>query len=103
MTIAGFKAAWAERYRLGIGATRTIGRVFIACEKCGRVVPHWRVIRLATERHRIGCRCGHLSCRYIRIPEWQAAWWVLVRGYLIRKFILRKRVFDPRIPWRSVA
>jgi hypothetical protein len=34
----------------------------------------------------------------MRIPSWQAAWWFFVRGWLVRKVILRARLWDPRMP-----
>lgn len=96
-------AGW-KRWRGSVfGATPTVGRVFIACKQCRRVVPHWRTNRLATEHKPIGCTCGSLSCAYTRLPEWKAAYWVLVRGLLIRKWILRARLWDPRIPYRETA
>jgi hypothetical protein len=85
---AVFQPAWAE------------AMLFMACDKCGRIVPHWRYCMTAAEVKaaggHVGCWCGAITVRPSRIPEWKAAWWVLVRGYLIRKVLQRKQHWDPR-------
>ena len=75
------------------------GMMFMTCEKCHALVPHWRYCVTAEEYKAhgiIGCRCGSMHVRPSIIPEWKAAYWVLVRGYLIRKLVQRKANWDPR-------
>lgn len=75
------------------------GMMFMTCDKCQALVPHWRYCLSAEEYHRdgvMGCTCGSIKVRPTIIPEWKAAWWVLVRGYLIRKVLQRKSNWDPR-------
>ena len=83
------------------GATQHVGRIFLTCKECRRVVPRWRVIRAKVGRGKIGCKCGCLYSQPRNIPEWQAAWWYLIRGRLVRGLILRRDDWEPRIPWRQ--
>ena len=46
---------------------------------------------------RIGCFCGGLRIQPIRIRAYKSVWWMFVRGWLIRKIILREQNWDPRI------
>lgn len=81
--------------------TPTEGRVFLTCDGCGRVVPHYHAAYSAEEakQRRPGCRaCGHAYFRVTRIPEWKAAWWLLVVGVLWRKTIRGMERWDPRTP-----
>lgn len=83
------------------GASDGVGRVFMACRKpgCGRVVPYWNLVIAKRERgQRAGCKCGGGDVSPMHIPEWKAAWWVLVRGLLIRSLLFRKTNWDPRMP-----
>ena len=80
--------------------TPDIGRIFIACE-CGRVMPHYRVYGIEKAQPGDGlCRCGGRTFRPVRLPEWKAAIWVLVVGWLWRKTIKGYREWDPRMPIR---
>jgi hypothetical protein len=78
-----------------------VRRMFIACEHCRRVMPHYHVYGRLSEKST--CRCGCNSFRPVRIPEWRAAWWVLVVGWLWRKTIRRHAEWDPRMPMRTIA
>lgn len=81
--------------QVAVFATPEVGRIFLACDACQRVVPHYRAYGPpATAR----CRCGGTLYRPVRIPEWQAAWRVLVVGWLWRKTICRRTLWDPRMP-----
>lgn len=80
--------------------TPGVGRVFVRCDDCKRVVPHYRITgRLG----KLDCRCGGRVFRPATVSEWQAAWWVLVIGLLWRKTLCRKAEWDPRVPWRSTV
>lgn len=72
---------------------------FMVCNKCNRLVPHWRYC-LTAEEYRaegaLGCRCGSIQVRPAIVPEWQALWWLLVRGLLIRRVLQQKAHWDPR-------
>ncbi len=82
-------------------ATEDIGRVFIACDGCGRVMPHYRVYGRVVKKPTDGlCACGSAMFRPRRLPEWRAMWWVLVVGYLWRNLIRRELEWDPRMPVR---
>lgn len=81
--------------------TPDVDRVFIACDRCQRVMPHYRVYGRVVRRITDGlCRCGGATFRPMRIPEWRAAWWVLVVGWLWRKTIRKELEWDPRMPVR---
>lgn len=78
--------------------TPGVGRVFLGCDRCPRVVPHYQVYG----PHASGrCRCGSTQFRPRQIPEWRAAWWLLVVGWLWRKTLCRAAVWDPRLPVRT--
>lgn len=75
-------------------------KVFTRCIACGRVFPHWQANMTAAEarkRGRIGCACGGLRIQPVILPGWQSVWWFCIRGWLIRKVILRCRLWDPRM------
>lgn len=78
--------------------TPGIMRIFLGCTQCGRTVPHYRVYgrKVAGD-----CRCGNTSYRPKRLPEWQAAIWVLLVGWVWRKTILKREEWDPRMPLRA--
>jgi hypothetical protein len=83
--------------------TPGIDRVFIACDRCGRVMPHYRVYGQKVARVTDGlCRCGGSTFRPRRLPEWRAAWWVLLVGWLWRKTIRGAAEWDPRVPLRQL-
>lgn len=77
-----------------------VQRIFIACNFCRRIMPHYYVYGKLTKN--ASCKCGGNQFRPVRIPEWKAAWWVLVVGWLWRKTILRKPEWDPRMPMRTL-
>jgi hypothetical protein len=92
--------------RTAVFATPDVGRLFMICHVCHRVVPSWRLVGHAKQMPHLGCVCGCQHVRPARIPEVQAAYWVLVRGLLIRRLLGRKRQqseWDPRLPWRTGA
>ncbi len=75
-------------------------RFFALCTTCHRVFPLWRAMMTAAEAKRLGrfgCRCGGVRLQPAIIPGWQAAWWLLVRGWLIRHVLYRKTFWDPRM------
>lgn len=71
--------------------TPGVGRVFVRCTSCQRVVPYYR---LSGRIVSYGCRCGNKYFRPVNIPEWQAALW-LAWGWVTGKG-------DPRVPERKV-
>jgi len=79
--------------------TPGVDRVFIACLSCGRVRPHYRAYAFRPKtRDEAFCKCGGQHFRPVRLPEWKAAWWVLVVGWLWRKTLRREAQWDPRMP-----
>ena len=80
-------------------STPEVRRVFMRCDRCRKVVPLWRMCgRLPM---RVGCSCGCVKTWAANVPEWKAAYWLLVRGWLIRRVLLRREVWDPRMPLRE--
>jgi hypothetical protein len=77
-----------------------VGRMFAICLSCSRVMPHYWAVFTAGERDGIGCRCGCLKFSPANIALWRQVWWLFVRGWLVRKVILRKVRWDPRLPVR---
>jgi len=76
-------------------------RAFACCILCNRLMPHWLLSMTVPEVKRrgyVGCKCGGIRIQPLLIPAWKAAWWVLVRGWFIRHLLLRKRLWDPRMP-----
>lgn len=71
--------------------TPGVGRVFVRCTQCQRVVPYYK---LTGRIVRYGCACGNKHFRPVNIPEWQAVVW-LAWAWLRRKG-------DPRMPMRTV-
>jgi hypothetical protein len=72
-----------------------VGRVFVCCRECQRVVPYYQLYGKNAEIARLGCQCGSTLFRPVTIPEWKAflwlAWaWVQGKG-------------DPRMPVHQVA
>ena len=79
--------------------TPDVQRVFLACKECRRLKPHYDLYA------KIGygkplCKCGSIFYRPTRIPEWKAAWLVLVVGWLWRNKIRKCDQWDPRLPIR---
>lgn len=83
-------------------ATPGVDRIFIACDRCGRVMPHYRAYPPLDEPASGRCVCGTGVYRYAHLPEWQAAWWVL-SCYVWRRLLRGKAQWDPRIPMRRQA
>ena len=79
--------------------TPGVARVFLTCDHCKRVVPHYRVYGHKTVAPG-SCRCGCTQYRPTTIPEWKAAWWVLVVGWFWRKTVRRYAEWDARMPVR---
>lgn len=82
--------------------TPGVDRIFVACERCKRVMPHYKVYPPLDERGWSRCPCGHAIYRYVHLPEWKAAWWVL-RSYVWRHLWQGKAQWDPRVPMRRKA
>lgn len=80
--------------------TPGVDRVFLACDRCQRTVPHYRVYGRRQTTPGM-CRCGCSQFRPTILPEWAAAWWVLGVGWLWRKTIRREVDWDPRMPIRQ--
>jgi hypothetical protein len=87
---------------VAVFATPEVSRIFLACDRCRRVRPHYQVYgRVPRSPLESLCKCGSNTFRPIHISEWNAAWRVLVVGFLWRKTILRKTEWDPRMPIRK--
>lgn len=79
-----------------------IGRVFLGCASCGRVMPHYKVYGRVVEHIRDGmCVCGGGMFKVTRLPDWKAMWWVLVVGWFWRKTVKKEVEWDPRMPIRN--
>lgn len=88
--------------RVVIGTrSNEVGRIFVRCKECRRVVPSWNLMRLKGDTDRVGCKCGSLEVKPRNIGKPLGMWWYFVRGLLVRKLILRKGNYDPRIPHRQ--
>jgi hypothetical protein len=88
---------WSDKV---LWTTPHVARVFMICDKCRQIVPSWRLVGLKLQKS--GCRCGCSKTWAMQIPEWKAAYWLLIRGWLIRKVLLRKTTnWDPRLPLRD--
>lgn len=85
-----------------IGTEENVGRLFMRCRDCQRVVPAWNLLKVRPGGI-TGCPCGSQYVVPRTIPTWLAVWWYFVRGLLIRKWILRRDNYDPRVPWRRPA
>jgi len=79
--------------------TPEVDRRFLRCDSCGRTVMHYWVCKPVGEPGRAGCPCGGIHVRTAHIPEWKAAWFVLSR-LVVRKWLLGKPYWDPRMPER---
>lgn len=76
-------------------------RAFAVCIMCHRVFPHWLACMTAEEARKrgyIGCTCRGMKIQPVILPAWQSVWWFVVRGWLIRRVLLRKARWDPRMP-----
>lgn len=76
-----------------------VGRRFMVCKDCRRVVPSWRlVVEKPKPGYRFGCRCGCTFCQPRVINDARAMYWVLVRGLLLRRLLQwRTDDWDPRL------
>lgn len=81
--------------------TPDVGRIFIACDHCARVMPHYKVYGRMSKPTDGMCRCGSRTYRPTRVPEWRAMLWVLVVGWFWRKTIQQETEWDPRMPIRT--
>lgn len=82
--------------------TPDVRRYFLRCASCGRTVPLWRCLSVRPEKGQIvGCKCGGQDVKPSQVSTLSAAYWLLIRGYLIRKLILRKHEWEPRIAYRG--
>lgn len=84
-----------------IGCPANQVRSFARCTLCGRVFPHWNASLTAKEakaRGFLGCQCGSMHLQPCLIPAWQSVWWFVIRGWLIRNVLFRRRLWDPRMP-----
>lgn len=78
-----------------------VAMAFARCMGCGAVYPHWHASMSAAEvkkRGFVGCRCGNLKIQPSYLPAWRSFYWFVIRGWLIRKVVLRKSRWDPRLP-----
>lgn len=82
-------------------ASNEVGRIFVRCYDCRRVVPAWNLLKQKGDGGRSGCKCGSNQVKPRNIGKPLGYWWYFVRGILIRKLILRKSNYDPRIPYRQ--
>lgn len=79
-----------------------VGRIFIACDRCRRVMPHYRVYGEVVKTPADGlCKCGGAQFTPIQIAGWKAVAWVLLVGLVWRKWIRNEREWDPRMPIRQ--
>lgn len=77
-----------------------IERYFARCTNCGRVFMHyWGCVTAADRENgrQVGCKCGGMKMRIMRLPVAQQAWFLLTR-LVWRKWIRRERYWDPRMP-----
>lgn len=106
MTVKAWAKKWITDGWLTVGEQIGVqpgqARMFTRCLQCGRVFPHWWASATAAEvkherKGRIGCSCGGLRIQPCLIPAWQSIYWFIVRGWLIRKVLFRRRLWDPRM------
>lgn len=100
--------AWIKRWLLdgwvtqGPQVATLPGHVkcFTVCTQCRRVFPHWLASMKAAEAKKrgfLGCKCGGLRIQPQMLPTYQSIWWFVIRGWLIRKVLLKKDRWDPRM------
>ena len=103
MTLDRLKDLFADRAVVGV-QEGAVGRIFVRCHDCKRVVPAWRLLKTKPSDGATGCDCGSMHVAPFVAPFLTAAWWLFVRGILIRKWMLRlSDNWDPRIPHRRIA
>ncbi len=99
MTFTYLRDVLTNKY--AVGASAEVGRVFMICAQCRRVVPAWQLVSAKVKPgDKIGCKCGTQNVRPAIISEWRAAYWVIT-SFLVRRVIRRERDYDPRLPWRQ--
>lgn len=81
--------------------TPAVGRFFLGCRRCGRVVPQYRCYGSQTEQGIGLCRCGNNTFSPTPIAEWRAALWVL-SCLVWRKWLRKREMWDPRIAVRQM-
>src|SRR5579864_3630606 len=82
---------------------RLIERQFALCHNCRRVFRHWWGNMTADElkaRGFLGCPCGGVKLDIATIPGWKACL-LMVHSLLWRKWVCRRRLWDPRVPVRE--
>jgi hypothetical protein len=100
MTIAA-RALAILRGKYTIGASARVGRNFIICDLCRRVVPAWQLVIAKPKRGQvIGCRCGSVKVRPAIVPWWVSSWWFFVVGLFWRRLVCWRREWDPRLAMR---
>lgn len=103
-----FESSWFKKYITDgwittgpqIATPSNLIRVFVCCNQCGRTLPGWVVMMSPAEvkaRGFIGCKCGSMYLRPSRISAFKSFYWFAVRGWLIRKILLNRNNWDPRI------
>jgi len=78
-------------------SSERVNLYFCVCRMCRRVAPMWQYLNLKKGDRR-GCLCGHGDFSPANLPQWKAMWWFIIRGWLIRGFIMGRRNWDPRMP-----
>lgn len=71
--------------------TPGVGRVFVCCRDCQRIVPYYRLYGRGVSG---ACFCGNETFRASTVPEWKAGLWLLW-GWVSRQG-------DPRMPLRML-
>jgi hypothetical protein len=104
-----FESSWVKKYLTDgwitqgpqIATPPNLLRMFICCYACRRTMPAWSVMMTAEESRKrgyLGCRCGSMQVRPARLRCFNSFYWFAIRGWLIRKIILKKQYnWDPRI------
>ena len=87
---------WSDRV---LWSSPGVLRVLLCCDRCRRVVPFWRMVGVMPRP--VGCVCGCSKVWPSNVPQWRAAYWLLVRGWLVRKLLCRLPDWDPRMPLRE--
>lgn len=77
--------------------------MFLVCRDCRRMKPHYHVYAPNTAIGKPRCRCGGVYFVPAALPEWRAAWLVLVVGWFWRKTVRGEQTWDPRLPIREAT
>ena len=78
--------------------TPGVGRVFLRCKDCRRLIPHYRVSG-KTAASNLACRCGCPYMRPAHINDVLALAWVIY-AFVWRRLIRRLDDWEPRMPFR---